>query len=117
MHNVQHPDNPLGEEMTQPTPAMAIDNDLIVAIKEHLYSDLNGEAVILSMKNGKYYGLNEVGRTIWNAIKDPTYLSEIQARVMREYDVDENTCRHEVHSFVRKMHLEGLVEILDETAI
>ena len=88
--------------------------NLFVAIKEHLYSDLNGEAVILSMKNGKYYGLNEVGRSIWNVIKDPTNLEEIQARVMREYEVDEETCRLEVSSFLQKMFCEGLIEVVDE---
>lgn len=117
MHDVQYPDKFLGEEMTLPASATAFGNDRIVAIKEHLYSDLNGEAVILSMKNGKYYGLNEVGRTIWNALKTPSYLMDIQACVMREYEVDENTCCREVLSFLRKMHQEGLIEILDEKAI
>lgn len=95
----------------------AITNILFVAIKEHLYSDLNGEAVILSMKSGKYYGLNEVGRRIWNAVKDPTNFEEIHAKVMREYEVDEETCHREVSSFLQKMFDEGLIEVLDEKNI
>lgn len=91
-------------------------NRHFVAIKEHLYSDLNGEAVILSMKNGKYYGLNEVGRRIWNVIKEPANLDEIQARILDEYEVDEETCYREVSSFLQKMLSEGLIEVLDEKA-
>ncbi len=101
--------------MNIPTPAaMAISKERFAAIKEHLYSDLNGEAVILSMKNGKYYGLNEVGKTIWNSIKEPTNLAQIQARVMSEYEVDENVCYGEVLSFLHKMLREELIEIVDE---
>ncbi len=92
----------------------AIAHDLFVAIREHLFSDLNGEAVILSLKNGKYYGLNEVGKTIWRAINEPTSLAGIQCKVMCEYNVDEETCRQEVSSFLRKMYEEGLIEVVDE---
>ena len=118
MHDVQYPDNSFGEEMKLPTsPEIAITDHRFVAIKEHLYSDLNGEAVILSMKNGKYYGLNQVGKSIWNAIKDPTNLEEIQSCVMLEYEVDEDTCHREVLSFLQKMFGEGLIEVLDEKTV
>ena len=83
-------------------------------IKQHLYSDLNGEAVILSIKNGKYYGLNAVGASVWNALDHPSNFSDILAAVMGEYEVDESVCRHEVHSFLERMVAEGLVEVLDE---
>ncbi|NOT46205.1 MAG: lasso peptide biosynthesis PqqD family chaperone [Acidobacteria bacterium] len=92
-------------------------SSLFVAIKEHLYSDLNGEAVILSTKNGKYYGLNQVGRSIWKAIKNPTNLEEIQTRVMDEYEVDNETCNREVSSFLKTMWSEGLIEVLDEKTV
>jgi hypothetical protein len=115
MHDVHYPDSYFGEEMNLPAPAgTAIGKERFVAIKEHLYSDLNGEAVILSLKNGKYYGLNEVGKIIWNSIKEPTNLAQIQARVMSEYEVDENICYSEVLSFLHKMHREELIEILNE---
>ncbi|REJ78542.1 MAG: PqqD family protein [Acidobacteria bacterium] len=80
------------------------------AIKEHLYSDLNGEAVILSLKNGKYYGLNEVGMTIWGVVREGGTLEEIARVVISEYDVDPETCRREVNGFVGNLVEEGLVE-------
>ena len=90
------------------------ENRRYLANKEHLYSDLNGEAVILSMKNGKYYGVNGVGAFIWSSIQEPIYFQDIRSAVMREYDVDEATCQLEVSSFLEKMTEEGLVEIFDE---
>ena len=84
------------------------------AIKEHLFSQLNEEAVILSLKNGKYYGLNSVGVTVWTNVQEAATLAEIEAAVMSEYDVDEETCRREVSAFLEKMVGEELIETLHE---
>ena len=84
------------------------------AIEQHLSSEMKGEAVILSLKNGKYYGVNTVGAHIWRATQSPNTLQEIQAGIMQEYEVDEATCQQEVLSFLKKMVGEELVEIIDE---
>jgi hypothetical protein len=118
MPGVQYLDNVFGEEMKHALPAeTTIARNLFVAMKEHLYSDLNGEAVILSIKNGKYYGLNGVGRSIWNAVREPAGLEGILASVMSEYEVDEEICQREVQSFLKIMVSEGLIEVLDDKAV
>jgi hypothetical protein len=89
-------------------------NNRFEAIKDHLYSEIKEEGVILSLKNGKYYGVNPVGATIWQAIQSPATLPEIQAAVTREYDVDEDTCRREVLIFLEQMVNEELVEVSNE---
>jgi hypothetical protein len=85
-----------------------------VAIKEHLFSNLNDEAVILSLKNGKYYGLNGVGGSIWAAIQESRTLGEIESIIMSEYEVDPETCRREVKTFLETMLAEELIETVDE---
>ena len=86
------------------------------AIKEHLLSELNEEAVILSLKNGKYYGLNSVGFIVWTNVQEAATLSEIEAVVMNEYDVDEETCRCAVSSFLEEMLSEELIETVDDAS-
>lgn len=88
-----------------------------LAIKEHLFSEMKDEAVILSVKNGKYYGVNAVGASIWKAIQEPVTFQEIQSSIMQEYDVDQATCQQEISTFLKKMQEEGLVEISDEKAV
>ena len=85
-----------------------------VAIKEHLFSNLNDEAVILSLKNGKYYGLNAVGGSIWGAIQERRTLEQIETIIMSEYDVDSATCRNEVRTFLETMLAEELIETVDD---
>lgn len=84
------------------------------AIKEHLFSLLSDEAVILSLKNGKYYSLNSVGSSIWGTIQVPAKLSDIEAAILKEYDVDLQTCRREVILFLEKMVAEDLILMIDE---
>lgn len=88
-----------------------------VADKEHLYSELNGEAVILSLKNGKYYGVNAVGAVIWTLIQNPATFQDIQTKLMSEYDVDETTCRREVLSFLEKMAKDDLIKVVNEKTV
>jgi hypothetical protein len=84
------------------------------AISDHLFSDLAEEAVILSLRNGKYYGVNNVGASIWSMIQKPMTLSEIEAVLMTEYAVSEDQCRSEVTAFLKSMIGEDLIDVLDE---
>lgn len=84
------------------------------AVVGHLSCDLNGEAVILNMKNGKYYGINSVGASIWTAIQAPVTFANLESAILTEYDVDEATCRRAIESFLEQMENEGLIEFFDE---
>lgn len=81
------------------------------AIREHLISDLDSKAVILSLKNGKYYGLNSVGVAIWTLIQTPSTIDEIESALMARYDVDEEICRLEVTTFLETLVSEGLIKV------
>lgn len=84
------------------------------AIREHLRSDLDSRAVILSLVNGKYYGLNSVGLAIWKLIQTPSTIAEIETSLLQLYDVDEATCHHEVTTFLATMLDEELIEVDEE---
>lgn len=81
-------------------------------ISEHLCCDLNGEAVILSLKNGKYYGLNSVGSRIWELIQTPMSADEIESALLSEYEVDRDECRREVSEFLKEMKAQELIEVV-----
>lgn len=83
-------------------------------VDEHLYSDLKDEAVILNLANGRYYGLNAVGVSIWKALLEPATIGEIESTIMLEYDVDQETCSREVSAFLDKMAEEKLIDIIDD---
>jgi len=86
------------------------------AAKEHLFCELDGKSVILSLKSENYYGINAVGTSIWSAIQSPRTLAEIEARLLNEFEVEEDVCRREVSEFLEKMAKQGLIEVIDEAA-
>lgn len=89
-----------------------------LANKEHLYSELKSEGVILSLTNGRYYGVNEVGACIWQAVQNPASLSEIEEKIKERFDeVDDATCRQEIMTFLEQMSKENLINVIDEKAV
>lgn len=79
------------------------------AIKEHLCCELNGESVILSLKNGKYYGLNSVASRIWELIQLPLSVAEIESAILLEYEVENQVCEQAVSVFLKQMIDEELI--------
>ncbi len=83
----------------------------VVAIKDQLSADLKGEAVILNCVNGVYYGLNEVGNSIWTLLQQPRAVTEIAAKIQDEYDVPADVCERDVLALLGKLAEAGLIEV------
>lgn len=83
----------------------------IVVSKDVVSCDLGGETAMLDMKEGVYYGLNEMGTFIWEFIQEPVTIQTIIDKVLAEYDVDEATCYNDLKELVEQMVENGLVEI------
>lgn len=86
----------------------------IVATKNQVSSDLGGEAVILDLKSGVYYGLNNVGTRIWNLLQEPKTINEIKDAILEEYEVEPNCCQHELLSLLQELLAVGLIEVSDD---
>lgn len=84
------------------------------AIRDHLYSNLSDEGVVLNTRNGKYYGLKGAGVVIWNLLKKPSTVEEIFTALIDQYEVDETKCRRDIRVFLLGLIDEGLIEIVEE---
>jgi hypothetical protein len=83
---------------------------IVCASKEQVSCDLLGEAVILDLKNGIYYGLDEVGARIWTLVQQPRRVQEILETLISEYDVETERCESDLLSLLRELKRRGLVE-------
>ena len=45
------------------------DHSVVVVTKDQVSADLSGEAAILNLKSGIYYGLDNVGARIWTLVQ------------------------------------------------
>jgi coenzyme PQQ synthesis protein D (PqqD) len=87
------------------------DRSVVVAAKDQVSCDLAGEAAILNIKNGVYYGLNPVGARIWNLMQEPRQVAEIQNEITSEYEVEPERCARDLVSLLEKLLAEGLIEV------
>lgn len=90
-------------------------NSFIVAANNQISSDLGGEVAILNLKNGVYYGLNEMGARIWELIQEPKTLHDIHTLILEEYDVEPERCEQDLLGLLTKMADQGLIEVKNET--
>jgi hypothetical protein len=92
------------------------DGSVVVAAKSQVSCDLDGEAAVLNLATGIYYGLDKVGATIWQHIQTPATVATLRQAIIERYDVDAGTAQSDLISFLDEMMQEGLVELLPDEA-
>lgn len=85
------------------------------AISESIaHAELDGEAILLEVENGVYYGLDPIGFRIWQILAETGSESEVHRRLLEEYEVDPDQLRRDVSDFLRLLLARGLVRELSE---
>ena len=87
---------------------------IVLAAEGQVSCDLAQEVVILDVKSGIYYGLNEVGARVWNLIQEARSVSEVCAILLEEYEVDPERCEHELLLLFQDLATKGLIEVKNE---
>ncbi|NCJ08145.1 PqqD family peptide modification chaperone [Synechococcales cyanobacterium C] len=93
---------------------MITNSTIVVAKPEQVSSDLVNESVILDLKSGMYYGLNEVGSIIWKFIQSPQSVNSVVNEVINNYDVEINQCNNDVLQLLHNLLDAKLISICDE---
>jgi hypothetical protein len=65
-----------------------------------IFSDMDGETVMMSIQNGEYYGLDEVGSRIWQLLENPESAETLTQKLIEEYEVSQETCLSDVMEFL-----------------
>lgn len=66
---------------------LSLDDALMIA-PDVMFRHLNDEAVLLDLKSGTYFGLNDVGARTWQLILEHGRLSRVLEALLHEYAVD-----------------------------
>ncbi len=84
---------------------------IVVCSEENLSCDLQGEAVLLNLQTGIYFGLNPLGARIWELIKKPVKVREVHQQLLQEYDVDASQCEADLVSFLKLLQAHSLIRV------
>ena len=75
--------------------------------------EVDGEMVLLDMESENYFGLDEVGTAIWQAMQEKESLQEVFEVLMEQYEVDEEVLQQDLSDFVAKLLENGLVKVVE----
>lgn len=85
-------------------------NNVVLQGSGNVASHMDGEIVLLSIENGKYYNLGEIGGRIWQLIERPTSVNGLVSNLMSEYDVEQQVCEEQALSFLEQLYAEELIQ-------
>jgi hypothetical protein len=74
-----------------------------------MFRDLDGEAVVLELESGRYFGLNETGTRMWLLLQEHGAVEPALHAMLAEYDVAEERLREELLSFVNTLSSQRLL--------
>ena len=86
----------------------------VIVSSQQVSCPLGDESAILNLKNSVYYGMNPVGATVWNLLKEPKTVAEIRDAIVEEYEVGEERCERDLLTLLEEMRSEGLIEVRGE---
>jgi PqqD family protein of HPr-rel-A system len=71
-------------------------------------ADLGGEAVLLDLASGTYFGLDAVGARIWQLLGQEADEDELVECLLAKYAADADQLRRDVRSFLGELRSWGL---------
>lgn len=75
-----------------------------------LVQELAGEAVLLHLGRGYYFGLNEVGTAVWKELMNGVAVRQAYERLLDEFDVTPDQLRQDVTALVHDLLSHGLLQ-------
>lgn len=76
-----------------------------------MYAELDGEAVLLNIETGVYFGLDPLGTQIWQSLAEGVDPDEIIERLLDEYEVERSRVQADVRAFLENLQRNGLIVV------
>lgn len=75
-----------------------------------VFRNLSGEAVLLNLRTGTYFGLNASGTRMWDLLLETGDQEKTLDRLKNEYDADGSRLTDDLQAFVRLLLEKGLLQ-------
>ncbi len=85
---------------------------LVKMKKKMNIAELAGEKVMVDFQTGKYFMIKGIGNDVWDMLGEKEIrVSDVIAKILEEYEVDEATCTKEVLEFLEQLQARDIVEV------
>jgi hypothetical protein len=78
-----------------------------------LINVVDGEAVLLNLKSECYFGLDEVGVRMWQALTEMDSTKAAYESLLAEYDVEPEKLQHDLEDLIDQLVEHGLLATTD----
>ena len=93
---------------------MLAPNALVKMSPDVFFQELDGESVLLNVKTGVYYGLDEVGTRMWSLLAEHGEVKKVCAILFDEYEVTQARLRGDLWELIEQLKGKSLVEVYGE---
>ena len=78
----------------------------------HLSADMGDLIVLMSVKQGKYVGLDKIGTAIWQRLEQPITVADLCADLHASFVADEAELKRDVIKFLNELRQYGIIEVV-----
>ena len=87
---------------------------LLTADPDVLATEFGDEVVLLNLRDGVYYGLENVGAFVWRMLRHPVTMQAICDAIVDGYDVDRGRCERDLRTIIADLTNHGLITVRDD---
>ncbi len=91
--------------------AAVLDATVISRSPSVLTAEVDGEVIMMSIEQGRYFGLDDIGSDIWKRLDTPCPFAELIDRLAIEYDADRTTIAADVRALLVRMAEQDVVRL------
>jgi|GEM_PF-1353487 len=78
---------------------------------DHLSAKAGGQTVLMSIKQGKYAGLDSIGSAIWDRLEKPISIEMLCADLLDAYQAEPGMLRQDVLKFLNELYALGMIGV------
>jgi hypothetical protein len=91
-------------DQISPQPSGSINDRTIISRSPSvLAAEVNGEIVMMSVEQGRYFGLDDIGSDIWKRIEPPCSFATLIEGLVVDYEADRATIMTDVQNLLGHM--------------
>jgi hypothetical protein len=86
---------------------------VVVAGRDQFSCPLGDSIVLLDLKAGLYFSLDNVGARVWQLLQQPRTVAEVRQTIVDEFDVSPDRCERDLAVLLQDLAERNLIEIRD----
>jgi hypothetical protein len=86
-------------------------DSIVSSATDIVAAEIDGETVMMSIENGKYYSLDDIASVIWEMIQSPIRIASLIEGLMEKFAVNRENCERDVLKFIDQLNEQKIIQI------